>query len=148
MIRRPPRSTLSSSSAASDVYKRQLAWGWTYVFHFEESLEEADITLRVLGVDLPTGAMGSFHITASGPPEDTGQTWDRPSWLGKKGGEPNHIYYLRRLVDQHGTTNRTTLRMFQHAYKPSESAGMQVQGYGATKGVCTHPSPSHSDITA
>src|SRR5674536_202454 len=26
MIRRPPRSTLSSSSAASDVYKRQLPW--------------------------------------------------------------------------------------------------------------------------
>ena len=25
MIRRPPRSTLSSSSAASDVYKRQVA---------------------------------------------------------------------------------------------------------------------------
>ena len=29
MIRRPPRSTLSSSSAASDVYKRQLLEGWT-----------------------------------------------------------------------------------------------------------------------
>src|SRR5665648_1263251 len=32
MIRRPPRSTLSSSSAASDVYKRQdfdmFIWGW------------------------------------------------------------------------------------------------------------------------
>src|SRR5664279_5486486 len=27
MIRRPPRSTLSSSSAASDVYKRQLGYG-------------------------------------------------------------------------------------------------------------------------
>src|SRR5674536_345974 len=27
MIRRPPRSTLSSSSAASDVYKRQLSAG-------------------------------------------------------------------------------------------------------------------------
>src|SRR5665648_365764 len=26
MIRRPPRSTLSSSSAASDVYKRQEGW--------------------------------------------------------------------------------------------------------------------------
>src|SRR5664279_3953197 len=26
MIRRPPRSTLSSSSAASDVYKRQVLW--------------------------------------------------------------------------------------------------------------------------
>src|SRR5665648_1026684 len=32
MIRRPPRSTLSSSSAASDVYKRQVIYGhnmWT-----------------------------------------------------------------------------------------------------------------------
>ena len=32
MIRRPPRSTLSSSSAASDVYKRQ-----TFEFVFEKS---------------------------------------------------------------------------------------------------------------
>src|SRR5664280_1272439 len=32
MIRRPPRSTLSSSSAASDVYKRQaLGGGYLYV---------------------------------------------------------------------------------------------------------------------
>src|SRR5674536_115258 len=29
MIRRPPRSTLSSSSAASDVYKRQVGTGST-----------------------------------------------------------------------------------------------------------------------
>eukprot|EP00658_Telonema_sp_P-2_P016973 TRINITY_DN16572_c0_g1_i3.p1 TRINITY_DN16572_c0_g1~~TRINITY_DN16572_c0_g1_i3.p1 ORF type:complete len:112 (-),score=29.57 TRINITY_DN16572_c0_g1_i3:217-552(-) len=28
MIRRPPRSTLSSSSAASDVYKRQPQYWW------------------------------------------------------------------------------------------------------------------------
>ena len=29
MIRRPPRSTLDRSSAASDVYKRQALWrGW------------------------------------------------------------------------------------------------------------------------
>ena len=27
MIRRPPRSTLDRSSAASDVYKRQATWG-------------------------------------------------------------------------------------------------------------------------
>eukprot|EP00658_Telonema_sp_P-2_P039828 TRINITY_DN28460_c0_g1_i1.p1 TRINITY_DN28460_c0_g1~~TRINITY_DN28460_c0_g1_i1.p1 ORF type:complete len:118 (+),score=36.84 TRINITY_DN28460_c0_g1_i1:99-452(+) len=32
MIRRPPRSTLSSSSAASDVYKRQLLRVWWYTF--------------------------------------------------------------------------------------------------------------------
>src|SRR5665648_417318 len=34
MIRRPPRSTLSSSSAASDVYKRQ-AWLWLYTFWYQ-----------------------------------------------------------------------------------------------------------------
>eukprot|EP00658_Telonema_sp_P-2_P027326 TRINITY_DN21126_c0_g1_i4.p1 TRINITY_DN21126_c0_g1~~TRINITY_DN21126_c0_g1_i4.p1 ORF type:complete len:283 (+),score=86.55 TRINITY_DN21126_c0_g1_i4:130-978(+) len=32
MIRRPPRSTLSSSSAASDVYKRQV-WDWEHQEH-------------------------------------------------------------------------------------------------------------------
>ena len=31
MIRRPPRSTLSSSSAASDVYKRQEVEGLSYI---------------------------------------------------------------------------------------------------------------------
>src|SRR5664279_424762 len=31
MIRRPPRSTLSSSSAASDVYKRQIKDGDIYI---------------------------------------------------------------------------------------------------------------------
>ena len=36
MIRRPPRSTLSSSSAASDVYKRQ-------------AKDEADVDVTVLG---------------------------------------------------------------------------------------------------
>src|SRR5665648_272147 len=34
MIRRPPRSTLSSSSAASDVYKRQNY----YLFHYNGGL--------------------------------------------------------------------------------------------------------------
>src|SRR5664279_1847921 len=32
MIRRPPRSTLSSSSAASDVYKRQQLEGAVYTY--------------------------------------------------------------------------------------------------------------------
>ena len=34
MIRRPPRSTLDRSSAASDVYKRQLYRGAEYVVDF------------------------------------------------------------------------------------------------------------------
>src|SRR5665648_1072554 len=37
MIRRPPRSTLSSSSAASDVYKRQLRDYWN-AYHPKEWL--------------------------------------------------------------------------------------------------------------
>lgn len=130
--------TFSHHPACYGDVLRAVAWGWTYVFHFDETLEEANITLRVLGVDLPTGAMGSFHIRASGPAGDRGQTWDRPSWLGKKDGDPNHIYYLRRLVDQHGTVNHTAVHMFERAYTPS-GASSAVQGYGATKGVCTHP---------
>eukprot|EP00658_Telonema_sp_P-2_P078414 TRINITY_DN7336_c0_g1_i1.p1 TRINITY_DN7336_c0_g1~~TRINITY_DN7336_c0_g1_i1.p1 ORF type:complete len:244 (+),score=32.16 TRINITY_DN7336_c0_g1_i1:101-832(+) len=38
MIRRPPRSTLSSSSAASDVYKRQVSTQSTGVRHQQEML--------------------------------------------------------------------------------------------------------------
>src|SRR5678816_118679 len=33
MIRRPPRSTLDRSSAASDVYKRQPPIPWNYTLH-------------------------------------------------------------------------------------------------------------------
>ena len=40
MIRRPPRSTLSSSSAASDVYKRQV---WEMVKVAKEALEVAGV---------------------------------------------------------------------------------------------------------
>src|SRR5664279_1100979 len=50
MIRRPPRSTLSSSSAASDVYKRQyldfdmMMWDWVgYI--------DPDFMLSVVGCD-------------------------------------------------------------------------------------------------
>eukprot|EP00826_Nyctotherus_ovalis_P037963 TRINITY_DN3511_c0_g1_i4.p1 TRINITY_DN3511_c0_g1~~TRINITY_DN3511_c0_g1_i4.p1 ORF type:complete len:169 (+),score=46.63 TRINITY_DN3511_c0_g1_i4:24-509(+) len=43
MIRRPPRSTLSSSSAASDVYKRQVStqstWGYYAMKPMEQKIE-------------------------------------------------------------------------------------------------------------
>src|SRR5664279_6222767 len=41
MIRRPPRSTLSSSSAASDVYKRQLMGGDDFVYRQDGTSELA-----------------------------------------------------------------------------------------------------------
>src|SRR5664280_2491950 len=43
MIRRPPRSTLSSSSAASDVYKRQIEKDYHHVFgDLDKGFAEAD----------------------------------------------------------------------------------------------------------
>src|SRR5664280_3860993 len=45
MIRRPPRSTLSSSSAASDVYKRQV---WEELAEIEE-LARAGAAVQVRG---------------------------------------------------------------------------------------------------
>ena len=42
MIRRPPRSTLSSSSAASDVYKRQVAVGVYALLGFETENDDDD----------------------------------------------------------------------------------------------------------
>src|SRR5674536_192882 len=54
MIRRPPRSTLSSSSAASDVYKRQACWGG----------------VEFLGQQLE----GACHSRAVGPVEGDGDS--------------------------------------------------------------------------
>src|SRR5664280_3926493 len=75
MIRRPPRSTLSSSSAASDVYKRQMMmnvifrmlathlgtppveffWQWRDkggTFHRDGSITPQDFFGRYVGIDL------------------------------------------------------------------------------------------------
>src|SRR5664280_3676441 len=54
MIRRPPRSTLSSSSAASDVYKRQvLAYGLAVILAY------ADV------VHPGAGALGGLAVFAT-----------------------------------------------------------------------------------
>src|SRR5665648_773416 len=47
MIRRPPRSTLSSSSAASDVYKRQVVPGAVEQNHLAGGRQMFDIPLEV-----------------------------------------------------------------------------------------------------
>eukprot|EP00658_Telonema_sp_P-2_P017901 TRINITY_DN16994_c0_g1_i1.p1 TRINITY_DN16994_c0_g1~~TRINITY_DN16994_c0_g1_i1.p1 ORF type:complete len:110 (+),score=16.76 TRINITY_DN16994_c0_g1_i1:107-436(+) len=78
MIRRPPRSTLSSSSAASDVYKRQqqyvLMWCLVVVSLGDESerdlLLEVAYRLAVVGVVLvPTLRGATQHCLLS--PTDT-----------------------------------------------------------------------------
>eukprot|EP00658_Telonema_sp_P-2_P010761 TRINITY_DN14071_c0_g1_i1.p1 TRINITY_DN14071_c0_g1~~TRINITY_DN14071_c0_g1_i1.p1 ORF type:complete len:117 (+),score=14.94 TRINITY_DN14071_c0_g1_i1:138-488(+) len=59
MIRRPPRSTLSSSSAASDVYKRQGACG--AAGHVKPRANHPDSDLRpcVITMALSKGAIGA-----------------------------------------------------------------------------------------
>src|SRR5664280_2021330 len=72
MIRRPPRSTLSSSSAASDVYKRQaqyqyqganywLTFRGTYI-HEKQTL---DATFANGGSTNPTNTLNTFRGLAS-----------------------------------------------------------------------------------
>src|SRR5664280_2333100 len=52
MIRRPPRSTLSSSSAASDVYKRQV-FGYSPTRSRSGSSRSASRTQKTHGADPP-----------------------------------------------------------------------------------------------
>src|SRR5678810_1029645 len=75
MIRRPPRSTLDRSSAASDVYKRQVAAGVTSVLFIPGS----GVNMSGQGVLLKTGLErfeeavirnpGSLKIAQAGNPE-------------------------------------------------------------------------------
>src|SRR5664280_486256 len=102
MIRRPPRSTLSSSSAASDVYKRQMRpGGWLqmdYQFHPVGKAENAGVTFSypenlVMGATLM--ANGPYHVwknrlkgTTLGVYNKkynntvTGETWNYPEFKG------------------------------------------------------------------
>src|SRR5664280_1009326 len=60
MIRRPPRSTLSSSSAASDVYKRQPARGKASIIaDHKRALEDRRKVAAVIGVTEGSG-VGNF----------------------------------------------------------------------------------------
>src|SRR5674536_205922 len=79
MIRRPPRSTLSSSSAASDVYKRQLeAYG-----EVVELAEALPPEVR----DHPTvRQMTAFALNR----------------LGQSGDDSRAIDLLRELINEHG----------------------------------------------
>eukprot|EP00658_Telonema_sp_P-2_P013757 TRINITY_DN15217_c0_g1_i1.p1 TRINITY_DN15217_c0_g1~~TRINITY_DN15217_c0_g1_i1.p1 ORF type:complete len:101 (-),score=40.32 TRINITY_DN15217_c0_g1_i1:158-460(-) len=54
MIRRPPRSTLSSSSAASDVYKRQVSTQSTGTLLNEEKLAAVPLLIFANKMDLST----------------------------------------------------------------------------------------------
>ena len=67
MIRRPPRSTLDRSSAASDVYKRQLDFWRTHLAKHEVAVQEGTrFGAAVLTLADPDGmvAVSYTHLRA------------------------------------------------------------------------------------
>src|SRR5674536_399971 len=65
MIRRPPRSTLSSSSAASDVYKRQLLGREFRV----EGLHEDAVVVKLVAADGSEDLQDPFGRRGGAVPE-------------------------------------------------------------------------------
>src|SRR5664279_481369 len=65
MIRRPPRSTLSSSSAASDVYKRQIVMGTTAPA-IEDSLRQAGMKTIAHVESLEDAVSNGVHLLSAG----------------------------------------------------------------------------------
>src|SRR5664279_2819273 len=69
MMRRPPRSTLSSSSAASDVYKRQLVFVVIVFGKTPSGLGPLAVALLVLGIGASLGGPTGYAIN---PARDLG----------------------------------------------------------------------------
>src|SRR5665648_1296057 len=66
MIRRPPRSTLSSSSAASDVYKRQLVGRPTWLREQGVDTTPLDGAFDAAESDGATAVMAAWNGVARG----------------------------------------------------------------------------------
>ena len=128
----------------SDIL-REYAFRWTYIFHFDEDLKHAEIKLQLLGVDISTGLIGSFQMDTMGPPNDIGNLYRRPSWftfLPADGDEPNHVYWLRRLVDADGKRDDKVFAMIKKAYndgteKPTLNTKDAGHGASSEYALCT-----------
>src|SRR5664279_2231793 len=96
MIRRPPRSTLSSSSAASDVYKRQVVKLWQVL---NKKKKTAKGLLWPLGPSMLTRALhrGVVHRC----------TFE--ALRGNASGSRNPTFHLELCVPGHNSWHRRTL---------------------------------------
>src|SRR5678810_1356474 len=97
MIRRPPRSTLDRSSAASDVYKRQLSFRYTGT-----QLSRTPSYGNILGLDPPV-PVSYTHLRA----HETGRKLVRRLLLEKKKHVPRGDPRLHH--------QRLDARLFGHA---------------------------------
>src|SRR5664279_4526294 len=93
MIRRPPRSTLSSSSAASDVYKRQLQ-------DAEQVLRPVGIAEQVASVGVPRDEAQRLALAAAAD-QDRDVAADRLGVVEGAGGAEVLAGERRLLVGEH-----------------------------------------------
>src|SRR5664279_2390261 len=136
MIRRPPRSTLSSSSAASDVYKRQVQYG--------------DIITG--GGSMPAEAPAGAHLLlytggTTGAPKAV--AWDldtllearRQSTWGVTGIEPpDTLERAIAIAVDPATPKIVTLPMSPLLHGTAQSMTMGTLALGGTVVLHTHPS--------
>ena len=118
MIRRPPRSTQSRSSAASDVYKRQVHQSRAH-HHFrpDPRAEELDVDIAQPGEDL----LLPFCLlyTSPSPRDRTRSRMPSSAWKKKTKittRETHHHYYTQTTSKSHkhnryNITNHTNKRV-------------------------------------
>src|SRR5664280_3816484 len=101
MIRRPPRSTLSSSSAASDVYKRQTGFVASYLTRLADDGANRDCPLAHHSDDPAAGVHaalgGREQLCRAGPGGDVERD-QRPVAVAAQGGEDLVEHRVRALV--------------------------------------------------
>src|SRR5674536_256160 len=92
MIRRPPRSTLSSSSAASDVYKRQDVYGHSVPDLLGLAEDEGPTALEDVNLLLPVDTQGIKVISVGmmKPSRDQVVAWRGPI-LDRAHETPEHL---------------------------------------------------------
>ena len=111
MIRRPPRSTLDRSSAASDVYKRQTRFNGNFATTFTAGKEiktGPGFKNRIVGVNIKT-IYACLLYTSPSPRDRTRSRMPSSAWKKKKKKyikytHANHYHSKPILQNQHITT--------------------------------------------
>ena len=97
MIRRPPRSTLDRSSAASDVYKRQVYW-WYHVaplvtvrdhHQLKKFVMDPSMFDEPVSIETWTGAQENLDCS---PYADFGYSDITPGYIYAPGGSTDNFY--------------------------------------------------------
>src|SRR5665648_278489 len=93
MIRRPPRSTLSSSSAASDVYKRQVAHNHRTPVGEIDLVCRDDATLVIVEVKARSGSYFGEALESIGPRKERRLRAAAAWWMAERGRVTRNVRF-------------------------------------------------------